>query len=94
MDEVSKLLLGGGTGVSLSFLRILRMLRVLRVLRLMRSWSGLYHIVMTFGRAIAQIAARRPLWADWRATAAICAAPSALAVLVCARPRQAPSPPC
>ena len=39
-----------------SFLRILRMLRVARMLRLMKSWRGLYHIVMTLGKAVPQMA--------------------------------------
>ena len=47
--------MNSGTGMKVSFLRILRMLRVLRVMRLMRTWKGLYNIVTTFGRAIAQM---------------------------------------
>lgn len=39
----------------LSWLRILRLLRIVRVLRLMRSWTGLYKIIVTFGKAISQI---------------------------------------
>ena len=54
--EMLVTILLAGSGVNMSFLRTLRMLRLVRMLRLMKSWKELYKIVMTFGKALPQLA--------------------------------------
>lgn len=56
MAATSFALAESGEVPKVSFLRILRMLRVVRMLRLMKSWKGLYHIVMTLGKSLPQMA--------------------------------------